>query len=88
MDKENDPLIVLTPSEIRVFKDMMATITVDDLKCIKEYADDRRAITRVVAKIKNFTLVTSAIVLAYFAIIRNVLPPIRELLLKFLQGGN
>lgn len=88
MDDKNEPIIVLSASEIQAFKDIVGTISVDDLKYIKEYADDRRAISRVFSRVKNFTLTTAAIVVAYFAITRSVLPPLREMLVKFLQGTN
>jgi hypothetical protein len=87
MQDKSESIIVLTPTEIQTFRDILKTITVDDLRYIKEYSEDRKAVTRVLGKVKNFILVTAAIVVAYFAIIRNVLPPLRELLLKFLQGG-
>lgn len=87
MQEKKESIVVLSPQEIHTFREILKTITVDDLKHIKEYSEDRKAISRVFGKAKNFILVSSAIVVAYFALIKNLLPPLRESLINFLQGG-
>lgn len=84
---KSESIVVLTPDEVKTFREILKTITIEDLKYIKEYSEDKIAVNRVFGKTKNFILVTAAIVVAYFAIIKNIAGPLRETILRFLQGG-
>lgn len=87
MKQKNETIVVLTPSEVETFRELLKTITVEDLKYIKEYAEDKKAVSRVFGKAKNFLLVTASIVAAYFLIVRNISDPIREFIIRFLSNG-
>jgi hypothetical protein len=78
---------LLKPEEIEKLREILTTLTPEDLKYVKEYAEDKKAVHRLWGKAKNFLLVTAAVVVAYFAIIRNLADPIRNFLLTFLQSG-
>jgi hypothetical protein len=87
IQERNDNILVLSADEVKIFRDLVKTISIEDLKYIKEYSEDRKAISRVFGKVKNFMLVTAAVIAAYFTIVKLLGPVLREAAIRFLQGG-
>lgn len=84
MKRKDDSIIVLRPEEIDQIRQFMKIISVDDLKYIKEYTEDRKAVSRVFSKWKSFLFAVAAVILAYITVVGKGVPIMRDLMSKFL----
>ena len=84
MQRKSESVVVLNNEEVSNLREFLKTVSVDDLKYMKEYVEDKKAIFRVFRKVKRFSMAFAAIIVAYLTLYDSL----KEFVVKFLTTGS